>query len=348
VRAFAAIVVGLLGLPGLPGLLVGGSPVAAADDGQVTWSVAPADNDLGASRPNFGYEVEPGDTIDDAFVVTNGTAAPLALAVYAADAFTTSSGQLDLLPAGEPSADVGTWVALDQDEVTLDAGQAATIRFTVTVPDDATPGDHSGGIVTSFRSAQSGSTVALDSRLGSRMHVRVAGELAPAVDATDVRVDYHPSWNPFAAGSATVTYVLRNTGNTRAAATDSASVAGPLGLLSAGSPQQDTPELTARSEIERQIEVAGVWPTLRLSASVEVLPESVGVGGATLPTLTVEGSAWAVPWSLLVLVLVVVVGAVLVPSVRERRRRRTNPAGFRSTREYGDRVTVPPPGRSLG
>ncbi|ROS23156.1 WxL protein peptidoglycan domain-containing protein [Cellulomonas sp. PhB150] len=318
-RPIAAILVGLLAL------LVGGAPASAADDGQLTWAVAPADNGMGDARPNFGYEVEPGDTIDDAVVVTNMTAAPLTLAVYAADAFTTSSGQLDLLPAGEPSSDVGAWVRLEKDEVTLDAGEVATVPFTVTVPDDATPGDHSGGIVTSFRSTQGGSTVALDSRLGSRMHVRVAGELAPAVDAADVRVDYHPSWNPFAAGSATVTYVLRNTGNTRAAATDSASVAGPLGLLAAGSAQQDTPELTARSEIERQIEVAGVWPTFRLSASVEVLPESVGVGGATLPTLTVEGSAWAVPWSLLVLVVLVVAAAVVVPTARDRRRRRAAP-----------------------
>lgn len=314
-RAFVASLVGLLAL------IAGGAPSSAADDGQLTWAVAPADNDLGAARPNFGYEVEPGDEVHDAVVVTNMTAAPLTLAVYAADAFTTSSGQLDLLPAGEPSSDVGAWVELDEQEVTLDAGEAATVPFTVTVPEDATPGDHSGGIVTSFRSTQGGSTVALDSRLGSRMHVRVAGSLAPAVDATDVRVDYHPSWNPFAAGSATVTYVLRNTGNTRAAAADSASVAGPVGLLSAAAPQQGTPELTAGSEIERQIEVAGAWPTFRLSATVEVLPESVGVGGTTLPTLSVEGSAWAVPWSLLGLVVIVVVAAVVVPTMRDRRRR---------------------------
>ena len=318
-RAFAAILVGLLAL------LAGGSPAAAADDGQLTWSVAPADNDLGDARPNFQYAAEPGQTIDDAIVVTNMTAAPLTLAVYAADAFTTSSGQLDLLPAGEPSTDVGTWVDLDEDEVTLDAGEAATIPFTVTVPDDATPGDHSGGIVTSFRSTQSGSTVALDSRLGSRMHVRVAGELTPAVDATDVRVDYHPSWNPFASGSATVHYVLRNTGNTRAVATDSASVAGPMGLLEASSDQTTTPELTARSEIDRAIEVTGAWPSFRLKATVDVIPESVGVGGETLPALVVTGSAWAVPWSLLVLVGLVVAAAILVPTFRERRRSRAEP-----------------------
>ncbi|WP_051681884.1 WxL protein peptidoglycan domain-containing protein [Cellulomonas sp. HZM] len=319
-RPLAALVVGLAAaLVGTPAAAAVPVMAPAADDGTVQWAVAPADGDLGTGRPNFGYSVEPGQTVHDAIVVTNKTPTALTLAVYAADAFTTSSGQLDLLPAGEPSKDVGAWVHLDDDEITLKAGASTTVPFTLEVPKDATPGDHSGGVVTSFRSAQDGSPVALDSRLGSRMHVRVAGELSPAVAATDLRVEYHQSWNPFAPGSVTLRYELRNTGNTRVAAAQTAQVQGPGGVLRTAADRAETPELIAGSVLEQSVEISGVWPAVRIDGRADVFPEGVGVGGATLPTVVVEGSTWAVPWTLLALVVLVVAGAVVVGWRRGRR-----------------------------
>jgi len=304
-------------------LLVGGwvvaAPASAADDGQLTWGVAPADGKQGDDRPNFVYDAEPGDVIHDGIVVTNLGSDPLTLRVYAADALTTSSGQLDLLPSGQPSVDVGTWVALEDDTVEVPGGGSTTVPFTVSVPDDATPGDHSGGVVTSYVSDAGGAPVALDSRLGSRMHIRVAGELNPAVTVSAASVTYHGTANPFAAGSATVTYTVTNTGNTRVTGTDQVRVSGPSGMLRTAPAGGALPELLPGSALVRHVEVPGVWPTVRVSADVQVLAEGVGIGGRPVPAVSAAATGWAVPWVLAALVVIVVIGAFALPAWRDRR-----------------------------
>jgi len=313
-RAIALAVLTLL-----VGAWVAAAPASAADDGRLTWGVAPADNAQGSDRPNFVYDAEPGGVIHDGLVVTNLGSDPLTLKVYAADALTTSSGQLDLLPAGQPSVDVGTWVALDDDTVEVPAGGSTTVPFTVTVPDDATPGDHSGGVVTSYVSDASGAPVALDSRLGSRMHIRVAGELNPAVTVSAASVTYHGTANPFAAGSATVTYTVTNTGNTRVSGTDQAHVSGPGGTVRTTPAGGTLPELLPGSTLVRHVEVPDVWPTVRVSVDIQVLAEGVGIGGRPVPAVSAAATGWAVPWVLAGLVVVVVATALAVPAVRARR-----------------------------
>ncbi|WP_232519835.1 DUF916 domain-containing protein [Actinosynnema pretiosum] len=158
--------------------------------------------------------------------------------MYAADAFTTSPGQLDLLPAGTPSERVGTWVSFGQGEVTVQAGQTVPVPFTVSVPTTAIPGDHSGGVVTSLGVADASSGITVDRRLGSRVHVRVGGALAPSLEVRDLTVDCAGSANPVGAGSAKVSYTVVNTDNTRLTATQSVRVEGPFGWLGAGTRRQ--------------------------------------------------------------------------------------------------------------
>ncbi|MEK8226294.1 hypothetical protein NKG05_09845 [Oerskovia sp. M15] len=61
-------------------------------------------NDKGAARTAYDYAINPGATEKDGLVIANRGTESLDLAIYAADGFTTDSGQLDLLPAGEESA----------------------------------------------------------------------------------------------------------------------------------------------------------------------------------------------------------------------------------------------------
>jgi hypothetical protein len=179
-RAIVAVllagVAALLGAPTATALLSAATPAATADDpSAMTWGVVPGDTAQGTGRANFAYDAAPGDTIQDSVVITNHGAAPLALDVYAADARTTTSGQLDLLTAAETSVDLGAWISLDLPAVTLDPGASVEVPFTVRIPADALPGDHSGGVITASVGADDGSTVRLDRRLALRVHLRVAG-----------------------------------------------------------------------------------------------------------------------------------------------------------------------------
>ncbi|EOD67186.1 WxL protein peptidoglycan domain-containing protein [Amycolatopsis vancoresmycina] len=147
--SIARAVVSLLAATAFAGATAG--PVAAQD--AVPWTITTAANDFGADRENFTYTADAGEQITDGLTITNHGTSPLELAVYGADAFTTGTGQLDLLAKTKPSTGVGAWVHPSTDHLTVQAGQTAEVLFTVMVPSDAKAGDHLGGILTSVRDA---------------------------------------------------------------------------------------------------------------------------------------------------------------------------------------------------
>ncbi len=314
----------------ITGALLVAAPAAYADDGPspapspqdpVTWGTDPADNEVGTGRPNFSYDAQPGGTLRDAIDVVNRSDRPLELRIYASDAFTTDSGVLDLLPAGEESVDVGAWITVDEDALTVAAGETVTVPFTLTVPDDATPGDHAGGIVTSLVTPETDNQVSVDRRIGSRVMIRVAGELTPLLAVTDVQVTYDGSVNPFASGTAQVSYTVTNTGNVRLAARQTVAVGGPFGLLTQTASPPELPELLPGDSLRVSADVAAVWPTVRLTAEVTLAPYATS-GELPVPVAEASGSgtAWAMPWGLFLLLAVTAALAGLAVVLRRRRR----------------------------
>jgi hypothetical protein len=302
-----------------------GATAAAPDGaGDVTWTVRTASNDFGSDRTGFAYTVEPGASVDDALVVANHGDEPLDLAVYAADGYTTESGQLDLLTPDLESTGVGAWLTTGTSEVTVEPGATVELPFTVAVPDDATPGDYTGGVLTSLVQADAAEGITVDRRLGIRVDLRVGGELAPSLAVEDVHVTYSGTPNPAAGGDATVTYTLHNTGNTALSAHQAVAVSGPFGLLRVDAGEVEAPpQLLPGEEWTVSVPVAGAWPAVRLGADVTVTPTLTDAAGSTssLTPVTAAAHTWAVPWALLVVVLLVVAAAVLVPRLLRRRRR---------------------------
>ncbi|MBW0252706.1 DUF916 domain-containing protein [Cellulomonas sp. PS-H5] len=300
----------------------------AAASTQVTWGVRPADTVHGAARPNFAYSLPPGGTLADALVVTNKGDAPLALDVYAADGFLTADGTLDVLGAGEESTALGAWVQVETPEIVLEPGAAAEVPFTLTVPEDAQPGDYAAGIVSSLL-VENAAGVSVDRRLGSRVHLRVQGDLAPALAVSGLRVDYDAGGNPVAPGAATVTFTVTNTGNSRVAPTEQVQVAGLFGLGRARAAAVDVPELIPGASVQRSVRVDGVWPLVRTTATIALGGEVVALPGAAaadaapaVPGVTASAAAWAVPWALIgALALVVALVALRVLAGRRRKAR---------------------------
>lgn len=316
----AAALAGVLAL--LAWLLVPGTAAAATAPDEpagdaVTWSVSTPNNEHGSDRPNFQYELAPGATLSDGIVVTNHAARELTVGVYAADAFINDAGQLDLLPAAQPSVDLGSWVRPGADSVTMAPGESVLVPFTVTVPAGATPGDYAAGVVTSLVS-QSASGVSVDRRLGSRMYLRVTGEIVPGLTASVVGADYTGSPLPWQPGSVEVTYLLTNTGNVRLDPIADVRIAGPAGLGAVTVPAADLPELLPGDAITRTVTVPGVWPTVY--TSVELTAGGTPTSGANPPVgATASTGVWTVPW--VGLGLLVVAGALIVVLVRRRKRR---------------------------
>lgn len=85
------------------GATVLGAGSAAAADGDASWTVRTGANDFGDDRTSFSYNVNPGGTVEDALVVANHGQEALTLGVYAADGYTTDSGDFDLVTKGQKS-----------------------------------------------------------------------------------------------------------------------------------------------------------------------------------------------------------------------------------------------------
>jgi hypothetical protein len=315
----------LLATLALTGL--GASP-ALADAGDVAWTVRTASNTYGADRSSYSYAINPGGQVHDAMVVANRGKTPLHLAVYAADGFTTDNGQVDLLVKDKKSLGVGAFVHADHDQLAIKPGESVEIPFTATVPDNATPGDYVGGIVTSLSQTAGAESINVDRRLGIMIKMRVSGELKPNLAIEDLGVDYSGSANPFAKGAANVTYRIHNTGNTTLSAEQlTVSVSGPFGLLRTdGANIPAPPQLLPGETWKVTVPVNGVAPTIRLTATAALRPLLTDPSGSTSALDQVEAKAHggAVPWTLLLLVVIliaVVVGAVLLTR-RNRARRK--------------------------
>lgn len=307
---------------------------AAAADGGAPWSISTASNDLGSGRQNYGYTVNPGGQVDDALVVVNHGSAPLHLAVYAADAFTDGTGRLDLVAEDAKSTRVGAWVRTDRPDITVRPGRSVEVPFTLTVPDDAAPGDYMGGVVTS--PAEAG---AADQRLGIRIRLRVGGALAPELSVQDLHVRYSGTANPFGKGDTTVTYTIHNTGNAILAARQSVSLSGPFGLLAVRAGRiDDSPALLPGETWKVTVPVHEVAPALRATGTVTLVPLLTDASGSVAPLAEVKTTtdAWAVPWTVLLclVALCVLVAAGLV--ARSRRRRPEGPSEAASVEPEGD------------
>ncbi|MEV6415824.1 DUF916 domain-containing protein [Kribbella sp. NPDC051718] len=291
------------------GLVVLGAGTAVADD-TVPWQVKTASNSYGSSRANYSYTVAAGSQVQDAFVVVNRGKAALDLAVSAGDAFTTSTGQLDL--RGADSKDVGTWVHADRSQVKVLPGKSVEVPFKIAVPADARPGDHLGGVITSLTQND------VERRLAIRIRLRVSGELKPSLAVEDLKVNYAGN------GDATVAYEIRNTGNTIAAARQTASVSGPFGQLKSQSAAiADSPQLLPGESWKVSVPVRDVTPAGRLTGAVELLPLVTDAAGSTATFAAVQTTthAWTIPWVVVVLLVLVIVAAVLViRRVRATRR----------------------------
>jgi hypothetical protein len=290
------------------------APAPPAPPDTVTWSVRPSPTDDEPSRSMFALIGEPGATVKDALRVHVSGPTELKLQVYASDAFITDKGAFDLLPAAERPVDVGSWVKMDSDEITVAGDAEVDIPFTISIPKNATPGDHIGGIVTSISTVAAGadgSPVRTDRRLGSRLYLSVGGPTAAQLEITDLQTNYEQTWNPFGNGVATVTYTVHNKGNVRLHTRRRVEVSG-LGS-SATSEYVDLPELLPGASQTFTQKAIGVAPTGPLTVTAKIDQRTKGQG--ELPTLPLQPVAesrtvWAIPWTLILLILAVLGGGL--------------------------------------
>lgn len=301
--------------------ITGSVPVAAStepadSEGAVTWSVRPGDLDGEDGRSWVEWDADAGDELTEHMVVTNHGDTDVEFQLSAADGYFTDTGRFNMLPSDEESVAAGTWIDLPE-HVSVAAGDAEVVPFTVTVPDNATPGDHPAGVAASIRSTGDG-TVGVESRVGFRVMTRVAGELNPQL-AVDASGSYAGEANPFSAGSVDVAYEIENTGNTLVRAEPEIVLTGPFGIGTQRIAGDEIVELAPGETRRGTVRASSAWPLIAYDARVTATPMPVSdeQGFDAAEPAAAEASILAMPWSQLV---VLALALVLVIWRVQRRR----------------------------
>jgi len=326
---------------------VGGGSQAFADAADVTFGVQPSTATGPDGRERFDFNVAPSTVISDWVAVTNSSTSEITVRLVGEDATTDyGSGEFTLVGTDVPSTDIGAWTSVNGEastcpDITADQAQAclptlgaavrlqpgeqANVPFTLTVPADATPGDHAGGIAAIYTTTQPGSdgiSTPVEVHVGTRVYLRVDGPVSPGMTMSGLVSGYDGGWNPFD-GTARVSFDLANAGNSRVSAATSVVVKGPFGLGRHEWQLADTKNLMPGKTAHITADLEGVPAWLLLFADVTVTPLAADGTAASDPlpdAVTASTMTWAVPWTILG-AIVVVAGVVLLVRWRRRERR---------------------------
>ncbi|WP_415950458.1 WxL protein peptidoglycan domain-containing protein [Streptomyces sp. KLOTTS4A1] len=328
-RPYAWIVAAVAGLL----LALTGPPqdARAAENG--TWAVfptPPAGSDT-RGREYFAHAADPGAEIEDSVTVANTSDKELTFRVFATDAMNTPrGGAFALLPVQQEPKDVGTWIELGAEDaardttITVRPHQRVDIPFRLKVPDDASPGDHIGGIVALNTEVESvreedNVRVGVQRSVGARMYLRVNGPEAPALLVESVSVERSAPLLPWTSDAkATVRYVLVNHGNVRIRPTVQLTAEGLFGRdVLTQRPRALKTELLPG----QRVELTEPWAstpqfdrvTLKVTAGAFDRPE--------VPKATARTSFLALPWPALLALL----GLLLLVWATRRVRRAGGP-----------------------
>ncbi|HEY5442790.1 MAG TPA: LysM peptidoglycan-binding domain-containing protein, partial [Candidatus Saccharimonadales bacterium] len=175
----------------------------------------------------FIYDVAGADVITDGIKVVNNTDTTKTLAVYPVDSQASSDGAFACAQKVDPRLDVGTWIKLAQNQVTLAANSVQVVPFTLTVPNNVKAGEHNGCIVVQDAdpaTKKAGNGIVLSFRSALRVSVTTPGALS--ADLSFVGVKSHDI-NKTTLG---ISPLLQNKGNVSADANIEVKLRGIFGL----------------------------------------------------------------------------------------------------------------------
>jgi hypothetical protein len=287
---------------------------SSCSDTLISWSVVPATATAPDARTKYVYtNIPPGATISDHVAVFNRGCVSAAFGVYLTDATgSTTSGALTFLPANTKSTDIGAWTGfpghVNQVSAIIAGGKGIIEPFTITVPSNATPGDHTGGMIAQVgvpHRTSTGQMVTLYQRIAIPVELRVAGPLTASLKVQNLNAGFSNPVNPFGTGSASVTYTVTNSGNVRLAGSQLVTVSGSLGGNDTIRPPV-LPMVLPGDSIRVTVRAPGLYPAGPVHAKVSLTPQwpaKTTPLSARLTLASSETSLFEIPYATLVLLI---------------------------------------------
>ena len=128
------------------------------------------------SKSIFIYNLDNGDSKDDGVQVINNTEETKEILVYSTDSERSSDGSFACKQYADDKKEVGSWIDLEET-IILDSRQTEIVDFTITIPDNASVGEHNGCIMIQekeLNKTTSGASISF--RTGLRVAVTIPGE----------------------------------------------------------------------------------------------------------------------------------------------------------------------------
>jgi hypothetical protein len=158
-----------------------------------------------------------------------------------------------------------------------------------------------------------------------RLYLRVPGFLRPTLGVTYVTPTFTGSTlNPFATGGVDVTYTVINTGNIRLQSHPSVTVKSALfGATLAQVKPADLAEILPGQEVTYSAHLEGVYPAGPLTVTVALQPyaDPEQPVGQAIPSFSGDATIWAIPWLVLLVIVLILGGLAFLVLWMVRRRR---------------------------
>jgi hypothetical protein len=157
----------------------------------------------------FVHTLEPGQVQEEGIKVINNKSETKTLLVYAVDSVRSTDGAFACGQQTDPKSGVGSWIELEESEVTLESKTNKLVPFTISVPQNASAGEHNGCIIVQEKKEDSGveSGMSLSFRTGIRVAITIPGELTRKIEIVDFVISKQED------GDFLLHPAVRNTGN---------------------------------------------------------------------------------------------------------------------------------------
>src|SRR3989344_4925301 len=166
-------------------------PFLALGTGGIGGYPAHPDPNVQDSDSWFIYTLDLGESKDDALLVSNTTEEEQTVKLYAVDSVASNQGNFALEAEDAARVGIGSWIALSETLLTLQPGESREVPFTITIPQTADVGEHSGGIIIqkADKNQVEGTGASIVTRIGIRVYETVPGTIVRQLAITDFTVE---------------------------------------------------------------------------------------------------------------------------------------------------------------
>lgn len=301
------------------------------------FSAEPYSSNTRQQRPDFTYELQPGHQILDQFVIKNPSKATESFLVYGEDAtnLPKTGGYGFQQRSLMHNMAVGLWLTVGTTPFTVPPGKELVATFRLSIPANASPGDHVGGLVVEQVKAPTAPTNPVGVNVVLRrvipMFVHVVGASFPELTVENLTVFHQSPAFPYLDGTkVAVHFELVNTGNEIIDPQSvTVSITGRLsGTIHRYIVRQKGAEQSRANPLPLQMlpgarlslteEWSGIPPFDPLSGHVSAT--AIDPGTTQNIVTTASTPFWYFPWIMVLLVLALVAAVVVLIVMRRRRK----------------------------